>query len=128
MTRFRVDAVRIVALIMCVCLMAAACTSPLADDEPDATQDAIDAVTSPTPAQPIRIVTPTPVDPTAVAEATQAAPSEQRPEVYVVAENDTLYGIAVRFRVDIAVLVELNGLSDPNDIRVGQELIIPPED
>lgn len=113
--------------IVLVALIAlSGCSNPLADDA-ESTPDAVAEVGStPTPAPPIPIVTPTPIDPTAVAEATQAAPPEERPETYVVAENDTLYGIAARFNVEISVLVEVNGLSDPNDIQVGQELIIPP--
>jgi LysM repeat protein len=80
-----------------------------------------------TAAPPMPIITPTPVDPTAVAEAAnEAAVSGERPDTYVVAENDTLYGIAAQFEVDLARLVEENGLDNPNDIYVGQELIIPP--
>ena len=113
--------------IMLVALLAlAGCSNPLNDDA-ESTPDAVaGAETTSTPAPPIPIVTPTPVDPTAVAVATQAAPPEERPDSYVVAEDDTLYGIAARFDVEISVLVEVNGLSDPNDIQVGQELIIPP--
>jgi lipoprotein NlpD len=49
---------------------------------------------------------------------------EEIPNVYVVQENDTLYGIAVRFDVELDALIALNGLSDPNDIWIGQELKI----
>ena len=49
----------------------------------------------------------------------------ENPDVYVVQENDTLYGIAARFGVELDALISLNGLSDPNDIQVGQELKIP---
>jgi nucleoid-associated protein YgaU len=108
-------------------LVMAGCGNPFAGDE-EATPEAGAAPDATfTPAAPMPVVTPTPVDPTVVAEATQNAPPEERPETYVVAENDTLYAIAARFNVDIAVLVEVNGLSNPNDIWVGQELTIPPE-
>jgi lipoprotein NlpD len=46
----------------------------------------------------------------------------------VVAEGDSLYAIAIRFGVEIRAIIELNGLSDPNDIQVGQELRIPPRE
>lgn len=112
---------------LCLLLLLAGCGNPFAGD-PEATPEAGAAPEATyTPAPPMTVVTPTPVDPTVVAEATQDAPPEERPETYVVAENDTLYGIAARFNVELAVLVEINGLSDPNDIWVGQELTIPPE-
>jgi LysM repeat protein len=86
------------------------------------------AVSAPTPtgATPLRIVTPTPF----VAGATETAGQtptvpEETPELYVVQENDTLYGIAARFNVELGDLIALNGLSDPNDIQVGQELKLP---
>ncbi len=101
------------------------CSNPLSgdDDMPPATDNSPTA--TPAPAMPI--ITATAVDPTAAAAAGSATPgSEVRPATYIVAENDTLYAIAARFQVDIAQLVEVNGLADPNDIYVGQELIIPP--
>jgi LysM repeat protein len=115
-------------VVMLLAVMAlTACSNPLADDS-DATPDAQAAPNATfTPAPPMAVVTPTPVDPTVVAEATQNAPPVERPETYVVAESDTLYGIAAMFDVELAVLVEVNGLSNPNDIWVGQELTIPPE-
>lgn len=127
MIRFHPLLTRTVLLLVFTGLLLAGCSNPLSDDEGEATPGASDPVATATNAPPITIVTPTPVDPTAVAVATEAAPTQVRPETYIVAENDTLYGIAVKFGLDIATLVEVNGLSDPNDIWVGQELIIPPE-
>lgn len=72
------------------------------------------------------IVTPTVVAPTAPATGTAAAGPAENPATYVVAEGDSLYAIALRFGVDLNALIELNGLSNPNDISVGQELRIPP--
>lgn len=113
-------------IVVIMLIAISGCSNPLSG-ETEATPDTVaGAEVTPTPAAPIPIVTPTPVDPTAVAVATKAAPAEERPSTYVVAENDTLYGIAARFDVEISVLVEVNGLSDPNDIQVGQELTIPP--
>jgi LysM repeat protein len=103
----------------------AGCSRPLGDDVEE-TPGAAEVPPTRTPAPLMRIVTPTPVDATAVAAATQAPVGEDRPATYVVQENDTLYGIAARFNVEISRLVEMNGLADPNDIWVGQELDIPP--
>ncbi|MGH7483380.1 MAG: LysM peptidoglycan-binding domain-containing protein [Longimicrobiales bacterium] len=87
------------------------------------------AVQAPTPtgATPLRIVTPTPFAAGATTTAAQTPTPEEIPAVYIVQENDTLYGIAARFDIELGVLIELNGLSDPNDIWVGQELRLLPE-
>lgn len=75
------------------------------------------------------VVTPTPFDPSEVTvEVTATTSPHQVPDSYVVAEGDTLYSISARFNIDLAALVEANNLSDPNDIRVGQELVLPKPD
>lgn len=111
---------------LAVSLAAAGCSNPL-EDNPAGTPETASEQATATSAPPITIVTPTPVDATAIAaNPPEAQANEERPATYIVAENDTLYGIAARFNVEISRLVEENGLSDPNDIQVGQELIIPP--
>ncbi len=52
----------------------------------------------------------------------QAAPGEQ---VYTVRSGDTLYSIARRFGVTVQTIQQRNNLANPNDIKVGQQLIIP---
>jgi nucleoid-associated protein YgaU len=47
---------------------------------------------------------------------------------YVVQAGDTVYGIAVRFGVTIDALLEVNGITDPNSLQVGQVLEIPSQD
>ncbi len=47
------------------------------------------------------------------------------PTTYIVQPGDTLTAIAIKFNTTIAALVAANGLSDPNRIEVGQQLIIP---
>ncbi|MDB5992129.1 MAG: nlpD [Herbaspirillum sp.] len=42
--------------------------------------------------------------------------------VYTVAQGDTLYGIARRFKQSVPALVSMNHLKDKDDIRVGQQL------
>jgi LysM repeat protein len=107
-------------------ILLSGCSNPLVGSG-DATPEAASPDATATTAPPMPIITPTPVDPAAVeAAANQTPGSGERPDTYVVAENDTLYAIAAQFEVDIARLVEENGLADPNDIEVGQELIIPP--
>ena len=44
---------------------------------------------------------------------------------YQVQAGDTLYSIATRFGVTVKALVEANQITDPNALRVGQELRIP---
>jgi murein DD-endopeptidase MepM/ murein hydrolase activator NlpD len=44
---------------------------------------------------------------------------------YIVQAGDTLYSIAVRFGISLTALTEVNGITDPNQLFPGQELIIP---
>lgn len=54
--------------------------------------------------------------------APTATPAPYR---YTVASGDTIASIAARFGVTTINLIEVNGLIDPNNLVVGQELIIP---
>ena len=45
--------------------------------------------------------------------------------MYVVKKGDTLFGIARSIGVPISRLLELNGMTDRNRIKVGQKLYIP---
>jgi murein DD-endopeptidase MepM/ murein hydrolase activator NlpD len=44
---------------------------------------------------------------------------------YIVQSGDTLYSIAIRFGISLTALTETNGITDPNQLFPGQELIIP---
>ena len=44
---------------------------------------------------------------------------------HIVLAGETMYGIAVQYGVTLQELMQANGLTDPNYLRVGQELIIP---
>ena len=126
MSKIPGNILKVISLALFAAIALAGCSNPLNDD-PEGTPAATDVQATATSAPPIPIVTATPVDATAIAENPPEAPSnEERPDTYIVAENDTLYGIAARFDVEISRLVEENGLSDPNDSQVGQELVIPP--
>jgi LysM repeat protein len=43
----------------------------------------------------------------------------------VVQKGDTLNEIAARFGVSVRDLMELNGITDPTKLQIGQVLIIP---
>lgn len=45
--------------------------------------------------------------------------------IYIVQAGDTLYSIADRFGVSLDDLLAANGIADPNQLAVGQQLIIP---
>lgn len=115
----------LVALVLALLVTGAACSLRGGDAGDQASASPSAAAATPTRPAPMRIVTPTPVPAGATIPPDATAPP-QNPQTYVVAEGDTLYGIALKFDVELSALIELNGLSDPNDIVVGQELQIPP--
>jgi LysM repeat protein len=67
--------------------------------------------------------------PEATQEAAQTPGTEETPAAqsttYVVQGGDVLTQIAERFNVSLTALMEANGISNPDELRVGQELIIP---
>ena len=67
-------------------------------------------------------------EPTATPEltATPAPTATPRPEVHVVSAGETIESISLRYRVDVNELIALNGLTNPNQVSVGQELKLPP--
>ncbi|MCL4459981.1 MAG: LysM peptidoglycan-binding domain-containing protein [Chloroflexi bacterium] len=52
-------------------------------------------------------------------------PTVSAPLVHTVQEGETLRGIASQYGISPQAIIEANGLSDPDSLRVGQELIIP---
>jgi LysM repeat protein len=77
---------------------------------------------------PIRIVpateTPSPT-PLVTATSTQTSTSgggSTSGEIYIVQRGDTLTSIAIRFNTTVASLVQLNGITNPNSIFIGQRL------
>jgi len=89
------------------------------------------------PASPTAFVVPTPTPtatppplPTATALPTAtpvptAAPAPTPPVTYVVRPGDTLKDIAFAFDVSVADLMQVNGLTEPDALQVGQVLVIP---
>jgi lysozyme len=55
--------------------------------------------------------------------STGSTPAPQR--THTVKSGDTLYALAIRYGTTVAAIASANNLSDPNNIKVGQVLIIP---
>lgn len=45
---------------------------------------------------------------------------------YIVQLGDTLFSIAENNRLDMRLLMEMNGITNPDRVEAGQELIFPP--
>jgi murein DD-endopeptidase MepM/ murein hydrolase activator NlpD len=60
--------------------------------------------------------------PTGISSAQESEPVEP---LYIVQEGDTLWSIALRFRVPMDDLAQANGITDANQLRVGDQLAIP---
>lgn len=64
------------------------------------------------------------------AGATPTSTASPRPSptriVYIVRSGDTVYSIGRTFGVSPDAIVTANGMTDPNQLSVGQKLIIPP--
>lgn len=81
----------------------------------------------PTP-QPVLRVTPGPTQDlpgtqTALAQRSMPTPTPQG--LYIVKPGDTLAKIADEFQTTVDEIAALNNIADPNQIEVGQPLIIP---
>jgi len=115
-----------ICLLLTTLVLLAGC-GPFGEDEPAAVNPTPTATSAnPATLPPMRIVTRTPVDPAQIAPTSAETPGQiEVPATYVVQEGDTLYSIANLYQLDLAEIVALNGLSDPNDISVGQELMLP---
>jgi hypothetical protein len=53
------------------------------------------------------------------------APAAGDGEVYVVKSGDSLWGIAQQYSTTVDAIVAANGIANPADLQVGQELVIP---
>jgi LysM repeat protein len=105
--------------------LAAADTTP-----PPATPAALTASPMPSPTAsppPTATASPSPAAtraPTATPAPT-AAPTPVPPRTYTVARGDTLGSIAQRFGTSPTAIQEANGIEDPDEIIIGQVLVIP---
>lgn len=119
---------KLTTIILAVALaIALTACGPLGADEPQGSSPTATATTEVQETlPPMEIVTRTPVDPAQIPPTPSGtAAAIEVPQTYVVQEGDSLYSIAIRFQLELAEIVAINGLSDPNDISVGQELTLP---
>jgi LysM repeat protein len=82
----------------------------------------------PPPATPtvVVIVRPTVApQPTPVPPGAPITPPPPGTAIYQVSRGDTLAAIASRFNTTVAAIVQLNGITNPNRIFVGQRLLVP---
>ena len=80
---------------------------------------------SPSPtATPVPTPIPTPVPTVVVTPAPTAPPPAPPQQTYTVQQGDTLGSIAQQFGTTVAALQAANGIEDPNEIFVGQVLVI----
>jgi hypothetical protein len=94
--------------------------SPSAEPTPRATPS---PSPSPSPTASPR-PTPSPT-PTPVPQTPAPTPVPTPVQTYTVAQGDTLAAIADRFGTSVGVLQAANGIEDPDEIFVGQVLVIP---
>lgn len=76
--------------------------------------------------------TSTPMPPTATPSITPTeepliTPTPEGPLTYIVVEGDSLFSIAEQFEVDVFLLMSANEMTDPDQLFVNEELIIPTE-
>ena len=99
---------------------AAASRTPIASPSPSPTPR-ITPTPSPSPSPTAR---PTP-SPTIVPETPAPTPAPTPVQTYTVAQGDTLAAIAQRFGTSVEALQAANGIADPDEIVIGQVLVIP---
>jgi LysM repeat protein len=101
---------------------------PSASSSAAATAAASPSATAAPTASPTSSPQPSPTSTTAPPTATPrptATPAPTGTRQYKVKSGDTLSGIAAAFGTTVKVLKQLNGITDPRLIRVGQVLIVP---
>ncbi len=102
------------AIALLCCLLLIGCSQPDAQ-APPSSQPVVDL--TPLPSEDIDST-----EPTLVEQETATVPS-----TYTVQPGDTLTWIADRFGISVSDIAALNGITDTNQIRQGQQLLIPAE-
>lgn len=104
-------------------------TTPLASQPgvvPGMTPSSTRSPASTSAATPMSTPAPTPSpDPTPVPTPSGTPRPSIATTTYRVASGDTLSTIAARFNTTVGILVELNGITNPSLIRIGQVLQVP---
>lgn len=65
---------------------------------------------------------------TAEPEASQTQATVAQPTAYTIKKGDTLIGISLRnygSNTKVSEICALNGITDPDDIKIGQEILLP---
>lgn len=76
-------------------------------------------------------VTPTPEptpEVTVESETPQTQAAVAQPTAYTIKKGDTLIGISLRnygSNTKVSEICALNGITDPDDIKIGQEILLP---
>ena len=77
--------------------------------------------------RPLHVGQPLQIAPGTITTPTVRLQTQTATGVYVVSKGDTLFSIASRHRVSVKDLARVNGLEDPDLIKVGQKLrLVPP--
>ncbi len=88
--------------------------------------------TSPPPTEPVVLATVTPRATFTPAPSTPIPTDSPTPTptpiIYVLKKGDNLWDIAWEHGVSVEALQEVNGITDPRTLQIGQELIIPREE
>ena len=85
----------------------------------------IPATPAPT-AVPVVVISPTPT-PTITPTPTPTPPPTPTPKTHTVRAGESLSVIADFYGVSMNAILELNDIPDPNNVPIGQVLILPPE-
>ena len=107
---------------------ASASTTPQPSPTPDLTFTPSASPSPSPPPSPTARPTPTPVPETPAptpAPTPVPTPAPTPVQTYTVAEGDTLAEIAQRFGTSVPALQAANGIEDPDEIVIGQVLVIP---
>jgi LysM repeat protein len=98
-------------------------TDPTSSPTPTTTPTPSPTVEATAPPTAVPTPAPTPVATPPPTPAPTPAPTPQT--TYVVQEGDTLAAIAQRFGTTVEAMQAANGIEDPNEIIIGQVLVIP---
>ncbi len=121
---------RFPASLWTACLLLAACIGGCTQERPDQDNGLVPATAAavaatPTPYEVVPTYTPTPIIHIDVRLPPGTPTPTPVPQQHRVEAGDTLIGIAARYGVTVEDLQELNEISDPRGLQIGQRLAIP---